>query len=75
MNIPDLSEKMLIAMHKTDVKVTVIKGSRCLRLMEHFLSITELTAIFPFSGLVVHLVPHVVINNAGWKQKWIAFVA
>jgi hypothetical protein len=70
-----LSEKMLIAMHKTDVEVTAIKGSRCLRLMEHFLSITDLTASFPCSGLVVHLVPNVVINDAGWKQRWIVFVA
>ena len=75
MNIPDLSEKILIAMHKTDVEVTAIKGSRCLRLMEHFLSITDLTAIFPCSGLVVHLVLPFVINDAGWEQKWTVFVA
>ena len=57
MNIPDLSEKMLIAMHKTDVKVTAMMGNRCLRFMECFLSILYLTASLPCSGLVVHLAP------------------
>src|SRR4030042_1795837 len=74
MNSPDLSEKMLIVMHKTDVIVTAMRGSRCLRFMERFLSITYLTAILPCSGLVVHLTPPVVMNDAGWKQKWSLFV-
>jgi hypothetical protein len=43
--------------------------------MERFLSITGLTAIFPCSGLVVHLVLPFVINDAGWEQKWTVFVA
>ena len=39
MNCPDLSEKILIAMDKTEVTATAMRGSRRLRFMERFSSL------------------------------------